>query len=130
VRTASAQSYPQRPIKLVVPFPAGGSNDTAARIVAQGLSSTLGQPVIIENQSGAGGTIGAKQAATATPDGHTLQMVVPSNLFGTASLLYRLDYIPLQAFVPVAMLAVDDLVMAISPSVPAKNIQEFVQYAK
>src|SRR4051795_2995018 len=80
---ACAQTYPQRPIKLVVPFPAGGPNDTAARIVAQGLSSTLGQPVIIENQSGAGGTIGAKQAATATPDGHTLLMVVPSNLFGT-----------------------------------------------
>ena len=97
---ACAQSYPQRPIKLVVPFPAGGSNDTAARIVAQGLSSTLGQPVIIENQSGAGGSIGAKQVATATPDGYTLLMAVPSNLFGTAPLLYRLDYIPLQAFVP------------------------------
>src|SRR5204862_7793527 len=62
---ACAQTYPQRPIKLVVPFPAGGSNDTAARIVAQGLSSTLGQPIIIENQSGAGGTIGAKQVAAA-----------------------------------------------------------------
>jgi tripartite-type tricarboxylate transporter receptor subunit TctC len=130
VRTAWAQSYPQRPIKLVVPFPAGGSNDTAARIVAQGLSSTLGQPVIIENQAGAGGTIGAKQVATANPDGHNLLMVVPTNLFGTASLLYKLDYNPAQAFVPVGMVAADDLVMAISPLVPAATIQDFVRYAK
>src|SRR6478672_12967843 len=83
---ASAQAYPQRPIKLVVPFPAGGSNDTAARIVAQGLSSTIGQPVIIENQGGAGGTVGARQVATANPAGYTLLMVVPTNIFGTAPL--------------------------------------------
>jgi tripartite-type tricarboxylate transporter receptor subunit TctC len=130
VGIASAQGYPQRPIKLVVPFPAGGANDTAARIVAQGLSSTLGQPVVIENQAGAGGTIGAKQVATANPDGHTLLMVVPTNLFGTASLLYKLDYNPRKAFVPVATVAADYLVMAISPLVPAETIQDFVRYAR
>jgi tripartite-type tricarboxylate transporter receptor subunit TctC len=122
--------YPQKPIRLVVPFPAGGSNDTAVRVVARGLTITLGQPVIIENQGGVGGTIGAKQVATADPDGHTPLMVVPTNLFGTASLLYKLDYNPLQAFVPVGLVAVDDLVLAISPLVPTETVEDFVRYAR
>ena len=130
IETTFAQGYPQKTIKLVVPFPAGGSNDTAARVVARGLTITLGQSVMIENQGGAGGTIGAKQVATADPDGHTLLMVVPTNLFGTASLLYKLDYNPLQAFVPVGLVAVDYLVLAISPLVPAETIEKFVRYAK
>jgi tripartite-type tricarboxylate transporter receptor subunit TctC len=125
-----AQSYPLRPIKLVVPFPAGGANDTAARLVTQGLSSRLGQPVVIENQAGAGGTIAAKQVATAVPDGHTLLMVVPTNTFGTAPVLYKLDFDPVKAFAPIGMLASDKQVMVVTPSVPVMTVQELVRFAK
>src|SRR6266436_7557285 len=100
---AHAQSYPARPIKLVAPFPAGGATDTSARLVAQAMSSRLGQSVIVENQAGAGGTIGARQIANASPDGYSLLMVAATNTFGTAKLLYKLDYDPVKAFVPVAM---------------------------
>src|SRR5215211_6326083 len=92
-----AQPFPQRPIKVVVPFPAGGANDTAARLLAPGLSARLGQAVIIENQSGAGGTIAARQVASANPDGHTLLMA--TNTFGTAPLIYKLGFDPNKAFV-------------------------------
>jgi tripartite-type tricarboxylate transporter receptor subunit TctC len=106
---ADAQSFPEKPIKLVAPFPAGGPTDTTARVVAQSLSARLGQPVVIENQAGAGGTIGAKQVATAAPDGHTLLMISVANTFGTAPVFYKLDYDPVKAFAPVATVVVDKL---------------------
>src|SRR5712692_2556009 len=96
-----AQGYPDRTIKLVVPFPAGGATDTTARLVAQRLQLGLGQSVIIENQGGAGGTIGSKQVAGAAPDGYTLLMG-SIGTFGSQTLLYKLDYDPHNAFVPVA----------------------------
>jgi tripartite-type tricarboxylate transporter receptor subunit TctC len=126
---ARAQSYPDRPIKLVVPFPAGGATDTTARLVAQRLQTALGQPVVIENQGGAGGTIGSRQVARAAPDGYTLLMG-SIGTFGSQPLLYRLDYDPHKAFAPVATLAVDRLVLVVRPSLPVKTIQELVQYAK
>src|SRR5262245_38307335 len=115
---AAAQSYPNKPIRLLAPFPAGGPTDTTARIVAQGLSARIGQPVVVENQAGAGGTIGARQVATATPDGYTLLMIAVANTFGTAPLLYKLDYDPLKAFMPVATVVVDKQVMVATPSLP------------
>jgi tripartite-type tricarboxylate transporter receptor subunit TctC len=127
---AEGQSFPERPIKLVVPFPAGGATDTSARLVAQGMSSRLGQSVVIENQSGAGGIIGARQVATANPDGYTLLMVSAANTFGTAPLLYKLDYDPLKAFEPVAMAAIERQVLVVTPSLPVKTLQELVEYAK
>ena len=87
---AFAQSYPDRTIKLVVPFPPGGATDTTARLVAQRLQLGLGQSVIIENQGGAGGTIGSKQVAGAAPDGYTLLMGTIGT-FGSQPLLYKLD---------------------------------------
>src|SRR5437016_11332521 len=105
-----AQSYPDRPIKLVVPFPAGGATDTSARLVAQRLQASLGQSVIVENQGGAGGTIGSRQVARAAPDGYTLLMG-SIGTFGSQPLLYRLDYDPHKAFAPVATVAVDKLVL-------------------
>jgi tripartite-type tricarboxylate transporter receptor subunit TctC len=127
---AIAQSHPSKPIKFVVGFPAGGATDTVARIVTQALSGKLGQPVIVENQPGAGGTIAAKQVAAAAPDGHTLLLIVPTNTFGTAPHLHKLGFDPSKAFAPVVMLASDKQVMVASPSVPVTTVQELVQYAK
>jgi tripartite-type tricarboxylate transporter receptor subunit TctC len=127
--TAHAQSYPDRPIKLVVPFPAGGATDTTARLVAQQMQAHLGQVVIIENQGGAGGTIGTRQVAGAAPDGYTLLMG-SLGTFGTQPLLYKLDYDPRKAFAPVAATVVDKLVLVAGPSLQVKTIQELVRYAK
>src|SRR5499426_1692590 len=124
-----AQSYPEKPIKLVVPFPAGGATDTTARLVAQRLQLGLGQSVIIENQAGAGGTIAAKQVAVAPPDGYTLMMGSLST-FGTNPVLYKLDYDPMKAFTPVASAVVDKLVMVAGPALSVKSVQELVAYAK
>jgi tripartite-type tricarboxylate transporter receptor subunit TctC len=124
-----AQAYPNRPIKLVVPFPAGGANDTIGRLVAQHLSSSLGQPVIIENQAGAGGTTGTKMVANAHPDGHALLLAAVSTLC-IAPLLYPLDYDPAKAFAPVATLATEAQTLVVIPSVPAQSLQELVRYAK
>jgi tripartite-type tricarboxylate transporter receptor subunit TctC len=124
-----AQSFPDKPIKLVVPFPAGGATDTTARLVAQRLQLGLGQSVIIENQGGAGGTIAAKQVAVARPDGYTLMMGSLST-FGTNPVLYKLDYDPMKAFVPVASAVIDKLVMVAGPSLPVKSVEELVAYAK
>jgi tripartite-type tricarboxylate transporter receptor subunit TctC len=126
---AEAQSYPDKPIKLVVPFPAGGATDTTARLVAQRLQLGLRQSVIIENQGGAGGTIAAKQVAVARPDGYTLMMGSLST-FGTNPVLYKLDYDPMKAFVPVASAVIDKLVMVAGPSLPVKSVEELVAYAK
>jgi tripartite-type tricarboxylate transporter receptor subunit TctC len=128
--SAGAQAYPARPIKLVVPFPAGGATDTSARLVAQGMSARLGQTVVIENQGGAGGTIGTRQVAGASPDGYTLLMVAAVNTFGIAPLLYKLDFDPLKTFTPVAMAVIEKQVMVVTPSLPAKTIAELVQYAR
>jgi tripartite-type tricarboxylate transporter receptor subunit TctC len=124
-----AQSYPEKPIKLVVPFPAGGATDTTARLVAQRLQLSLGQSVIIENQGGAGGSIATKQVAVARPDGYTLMMGSLST-FGTHPVLYKLDYDPMKAFVPVASAVIDKLVMVAGPALQVKTVQELVAYAK
>jgi tripartite-type tricarboxylate transporter receptor subunit TctC len=126
---AHAQSYPNRTIKLVVPFPAGGATDNAARLVAQRLQAGLGQSVIIENQGGAGGTIGTRQAAGAAPDGYTLVMA-SIGTFGSMPLLYKLDFDPQRAFAPVATVVIDKGALVVRPSLPAKTIGELVAYAK
>jgi tripartite-type tricarboxylate transporter receptor subunit TctC len=124
-----AQSYPEKPIKLVVPFPAGGATDTTARLVAQRLQLGLGQSVIIENQGGAGGSIATKQVALARPDGYTLMMGSLST-FGTHPVLYKLDYDPMKAFVPVASAVIDKLVMVAGPALQVRTVQELVAHAK
>jgi tripartite-type tricarboxylate transporter receptor subunit TctC len=126
---AHAQGYPDRPIKLVVPFPAGGATDTMARLVAQHMQARLGQIVIIENQGGAGGTIGTRQVAGAAADGYTLLMG-SIGTFGSQPLLYKLDYDPHKAFTPIATVAIDKLVLVAGPSLPVMTAQELVRYAK
>lgn len=127
--TAQAQQYPSKPIKLVVGFPAGGATDTTARLIAQRMQASLGQTVVVENIAGAGGSIAAKQVAATTPDGYTLMMTTTS-AFGTMPRLYKLDYDPLKAFVPVATLVVDKGVLVVGPSWPVKTVQELVAQAK
>ena len=98
--------------------------------MAQALSSRLGQPVIIENHGGAGGTLGARLVATANPDGYTLLMVVPTTTFGTAPILYKLNYNPMKAFDPVGLIGVDKLILVAEPSVPVETAHDVVQYSK
>jgi tripartite-type tricarboxylate transporter receptor subunit TctC len=126
---ADAQDYPNRPIRLVVPFAAGGATDTSARIIAQQMQKSLGQPVLVENQGGAGGTIGTRQVAHAAPDGYTL-LSGSISTFGSQPLLYRLDYDPHKAFAPVATISIDGQALVVRPSLPAQTVAELVQRAK
>ncbi len=124
-----AQGYPDRAIKLVVPFPPGGATDSIARLTAQRLQAALGQTVVIENQGGAGGTIGARQVARAAPDGYTLLMG-SIGTFGSQPLLYKLDYDPHKTFTPVATVAIDRTVMVAGPALPVKSVPELLARAK
>ena len=125
-----AQSYPDKPIKLVVPFPPGGPIDTMARLVAQGMSTNLGQQVIVENRPGAGSTIGTKAVAGAEPDGYTL-LFGSSGSLGVAPALYtNVGLDPVRSFAPVASVSLLPHVMVVPAAVPAKSVQEFVAYAK
>ncbi len=126
---AEAQSYPSRVIRIVVPFPPGGPTDVAARLIAQPLGETLGQSVIVENQTGAGGRTGSRFVARAAPDGYTLLMG-GTNLNAIIPAIYKnLDYDPVNSFTAVASVATDAVVMVVNPAVPAKTVAEFVQYA-
>jgi tripartite-type tricarboxylate transporter receptor subunit TctC len=125
-----ADSYPERPIKIVVPFPAGGPTDVAARLIAQSLSSTLGQNVVVENIAGAGGRIGAKAVAGANPDGYTL-LLGGTNVNAMLGVIYNnLPFDAIHSFTPVAAICVDSMVLALSPHVAATTVQELVGYAK
>jgi len=126
---AAAQTYPARPIKIVVPYTPGSPVDVLTRTVAQHLSMRLGQGIIIDNRPGAGTTIGTKLAAMADPDGYTL-LVGATSLIISSSLYQNLDYDPITSFAPVAMLAHAPQVLVIASSVPATTVREFIDYAK
>jgi len=126
---ALAQGWPNRPVRIVVPFGPGGPADIYARMVGQELSEVLKQQFVVENKAGAGGTIGGDIVAKAPPDGHTLLMM--SSTFTTnETLMPNKPYMLLRDLVPVAPVNSSDLVMVVSPSVPAKTIQEFIALAK
>ena len=128
---ASAQSYPTRPITLLVPFPAGGSNDAAARLVAQALAVRLGQPVVVENKgAGAGGTVGTGMAASAPPDGYTLVTGSTSTLAVAPALYPKLEYDPVKSFAPISLLSSVPLLLVAHTSVPANTVSELVALAK
>jgi tripartite-type tricarboxylate transporter receptor subunit TctC len=126
----SAQAYPDRPIKLVVPSPAGGPPDQIARLISDKMAAALGQPVIVENRTGgAGGIIGAKSVATAEPDGHTLFMGSTSSVL-IAPLIYKNAGYTAATFAPVARVAESSEMLALHPSVPANTVSELVRLAK
>ena len=126
---ACAQTYPAKPIKVIVPYTPGSPVDVLARVVTQQVSARLGQSIVIDNRPGAGTTIGTKLAATADPDGYTL-LIGATSFVLSFSLYPNLDYDPVKSFAPVAMLAYSPQVLVIAPSVPATTVREFVTYAK
>jgi tripartite-type tricarboxylate transporter receptor subunit TctC len=125
---AWAQAYPTKPIKLIVPFPPGGSNDVVARGIAAQLSARLDKPVVIENVGGAGGLIGTEMAAKAPPDGYTLILISVAFAFNPS--IYKLSYDPSTAFVPVAMLGAGPVVIAVTSTLPVANLKELIAAAK
>lgn len=127
---APAQNYPDRSIKVVVPYPAGGPTDTIARAVTQSVSGALGQSIVIENQAGAGGRIALKQVANAAPDGYTLLMGGTNNNAVTPAVYKDLDFDAVKDFAPVAPVAIDLLGVVVHPSVPVKTLAELAAYAK
>ena len=127
---AAAQSYPDKPVKLIVPFPPGGPIDTMARFVAQPLSARLGQSVIVENRPGTGGTLGTRAVAAAEPDGYTLLFGSSGTLAVAPALYSNLGYDPQKSFVPIAAAAILPHLFVVRPDLPARTVAEFVAYAK
>jgi tripartite-type tricarboxylate transporter receptor subunit TctC len=126
---ALAQAYPNKPIKLIVPFAPGGFTDVVARILGQKLSVSLGQPFVIENKAGAGSTIGTDFVAKAAPDGYTLVMVSTTHVISPA-IYPKLPYDPIKSFTPVGKLVDSAYVLLVNPKVPANNVAEFISLAK
>ncbi|EHP43839.1 extra-cytoplasmic solute receptor [Cupriavidus basilensis OR16] len=125
---ASAQAYPSKPVRLIVPFPAGGPADVLGRVVGEGLSKAWGQSVLVENKAGAAGTIGVDQAAKAAPDGYTLAVVPVGNIAVNPSLFHSLPY-KAQDLVPVTMLATAENVLVVGANVPAGTLADLLKLA-
>ena len=127
---ASAQTYPEKPVRVIVPFPAGGAADIVARQVAQGLSSGFGTQVIVDNRAGAGGAIGTELVARAQPDGNTLLFASSSALSINPHLSATTPYDPMRDFTPIVFIASAPNVLVIHPSVPARTVKELIAVAK
>jgi len=128
--SAIAQTYPAKPVKLIVPFPPGGNTDIVGRLIAQKLSDGLGQQVYVENRGGAGGTIGAEAAAKSPSDGYTLFFSTTGTLASAPSLQPDLRYDPVKAFAPISTLANAPVVVIVAVPVPANSLEELIQLAK
>ncbi|VTU18560.1 Bug family tripartite tricarboxylate transporter substrate binding protein [Variovorax sp. PBL-E5] len=127
---AHADTFPDKPITLVVPFPPGGPTDAMARTLAAEMKNTLGQPMIVENRAGAGGNIGAEYVARATADGQTLLFGTSGPLAINASLYRKIGYDPVKSFAPVIQVGHLPNILVVHPSVPANNVKELIAYAK
>ena len=130
VAPAAAQNYPQKPIRFVVPFAAGGTTDIVSRLVGQKLAESIGQSVIIENRPGANGTVGSEIVAKAVPDGYTLLIGYLGTLAINPHLYAKLSYDPIRDFAPITLLASTTQAIVVHPSLPAKNIKELIALAK
>lgn len=126
--TAIAQEYPTKPVRLIVPFPPGGSNDVVGRMIATGLSERLGKQVVVDNRAGAGGTIGTEIAAHAPADGYTLLLI--SIAHAVNPWLYKVNYDAVKSFTPVAILASGPNVLAVNPGLPVNSVKELIALAK
>lgn len=129
VATATfGQTYPSRPVRLIVPFAPGGGTDILARVIAQRVSESLGQSVVVDNRGGGGGSIGTEMAVRASPDGYTLIFV--SGSYAAAAALYKLPYDPVADIQPISMVGETGFLMAVHPSMPVKSTKELIAYAK
>jgi tripartite-type tricarboxylate transporter receptor subunit TctC len=127
---ALAQSFPSRPIKMIVPFPAGAATDMAARVIGQQLSTVLGQPIVVDNKPGAGGSIAAMEVIRSAPDGYTLLFSSNSAVASNVALLKNIPYDPTKDFSPVAGTGETALVLMVKAGFPVKNLQELIAYVK
>jgi len=127
---ACAQAYPTKPIRLVVPFPPGGSLDVVARAIGQKLTEAWGQPVVIDNRPGAGGNIGADLVAKSAPDGYTILEGALSTHAVNVSLYRKMPYDPIKDFAPITLVATTPNVLVLSPTLPVNSVSELVAYAK
>ena len=127
---AAAQNYPAKPVRLIVAFTAGGGNDVLARVIAQKLALALGQPFVVDNRPGAGGTLGAELAAKAPPDGYTLFLAGVATHAINPNLQKNLPYDPVRDFDAVSLIATAPLLLAVHPSLPARSVRELVSLAR
>ena len=127
---ARAQAYPAKSIRLVVPFPAGGTTDVVARMISQKLNEAFGQPVLVDNRPGAGGNIGAEIVATAPPDGYTLLVCSPAEIAINLSLYKKMPYDPIKSFTPVTLATSAPLVLVVHPSLPVHTVKELIALAR
>ena len=126
---AGAQTYPSKPVRLIIPFPPGGSNDIVGRMIAMQLTERLGTQVVVDNRGGAGGIIGTEIAAKSQPDGHTLLIISIAYAFNP-SLYKNLSFDPVKSFAPVTILGTGPNVLAVFPGLPAKSVKELIALAK
>ncbi|MES2563630.1 MAG: tripartite tricarboxylate transporter substrate binding protein [Pseudomonadota bacterium] len=125
-----AQTYPSKPVRMIVPFPPGGATDIVGRLIAQKLTDSWGTQVIVDNRAGAGGTIGSDVAAKSPPDGYTILMGTSSTHAVAPSLYSKLPYDPLRDFAPVTLVASATILLAVHPSLPAKTVRDLIALAK
>ena len=125
---ALAADYPDRPVRLIIPFPPGGSNDVVGRLVAQQLTAKLGQQVYVDNRGGAGGTIGTEACAAAAPDGYTICVISIAHAVNPA--LYTLKYDPIKSFTPISIFATGPNVLVVNPTSPIKSVKDLLALAK
>jgi len=126
---AAAQDYPSKPVQIIVPFPPGGGTDLLARVMAEKLRERFGQPVTVENRSGAAGNIGAEAVYKAPADGHTLLFTQPAPIVVNQALYNKLGFEP-ERFVPIALVSIQDIMLAANPKLPANDLKELIAYAK
>jgi tripartite-type tricarboxylate transporter receptor subunit TctC len=123
-----AQTYPTKPVRLVIPFPPGGSNDVVGRMIAFQLSDRLGKSVVVDNQGGAGGIIGTEGVARASPDGYTLLLISVAHAFGSS--MYKLPYDPIAAFAPVSILGTGPVALCVNSKLPVNSLKDLLALAK
>src|SRR6516165_2232422 len=129
-QVSAAEAYPSRPIKFIVPYPAGGTTDLLGRLIADQLKNGLGATVIVENKPGAATSLGAEQVARSEPDGYTLLMATSTTLAINKSIYRALAYDPVKDFAPIALVAAVPFVLIVNPQLPVNTLSEFIRYAK